>query len=102
MPGLVYPSPCRPFTTIVSTVRCCLQDFDSDKLKHKQHWNSFTTAFFIPMDKVLLDLETKGCLRIDALQAKALLNLPLRCHRCQAEQQSMAALKSHITVAACK
>ena len=88
--------------TILFTVGCCPQDFDSDKLKHKQHWNSFTTAFFIPMDKVLLDLETQGCVGIDVSQAEALLKLPLHCHRCQAEQKNMPALKLHITAAACR
>ena len=26
------------------------QDFDSEKLKNKKHWNSFNTEFFVPID----------------------------------------------------
>lgn len=73
------------------------QDFISPKLKHKQHWNSFTTAFFVPVDKVLADLEARGSAAVNIAQAEALLKLPLRCHWCHAEQKNMPALKLHIS-----
>ena len=72
------------------------QDFNSPKLKTKQHWNSFTTAFFIPLEQVLLDLEAKDAVAVDPVQAEALLKQPLRCHKCQAAMRNMPDLKSHI------
>ena len=88
---------------IIHLLLCCLflsplppQDFDSPKLKNKQHWNSFTTAFFVPLDKVLLDLEARDAVAMDPVQAEALLKQPLRCHKCQAAARNMPDLKSHI------
>jgi len=36
------------------------KDFDSEFLKTKKHWNSFTTAFFLPVDDVLATLFQGG------------------------------------------
>ncbi|CAL5220154.1 g2117 [Coccomyxa viridis] len=72
------------------------KDFNSPKLKTKQHWNSFTTAFFIPLEQVLLDLEAKDPVAVDPVQAEALLKQPLRCHKCQAAMRNMPDLKSHV------
>ena len=72
------------------------QDFSSPKLKHKQHWNSFTTAFFVPLEKVLADLEARDAVVVDPVQAEALLKQPLRCHRCQAVMRNMPDLRSHV------
>lgn len=65
-------------------------------MKTKQHWNSFTTAFFIPLERVLLDLEAGDAVAVDPGQAEALLKQPLRCHKCQAAMRNMPDLKSHI------
>ena len=77
-----------------------LQDFTSPGLKLKKHWNSFTTAFFVPLDKVLLDLEARNAVAVDIAQAEALLKSSLQCHKCQTGMQNMPKLKAHIT--ACK
>ena len=77
-----------------------VQDFTSPALKHKKHWNSFTTAFFVPLDKVLLDLEVRNAVAVDIAQAEALLKTPLQCHKCQTGMQNMPKLKAHIM--ACK
>lgn len=88
---------------MVDLLLCCLpllalppQDFDSPKLRNKQHWNSFTTAFFVPLDKVLLDLEARDAVAVDPVQAEALLKQPLRCHKCQTAVRNMPDLKTHI------
>ena len=72
------------------------QDFVSPKLKHKQHWNSFTTSFFVPLEKVLTDLEARDAVEVDRARAEALLKQPLRCHHCQEVMKNMPDLKSHI------
>jgi len=36
------------------------RDFDSEFLKTKKHWNSFTTAFFLRVDDVLATLSQGG------------------------------------------
>ena len=35
-------------------------DFDSPCLKHKKHWNSFTTPYFIPSTRVISQMEEEG------------------------------------------
>ncbi len=72
------------------------QDFDSDRLKTKQHWNSFTTAFLLPLSAVRADLLAHGRVAVDRAAADALLKAPLRCNRCGAAQSNMPKLKAHI------
>lgn len=81
-------------------VECFGQDFDSHHLKHKKHWNSFTGAFFIPLCRILSDLKQHGGVTINKPAMLELLKADLRCHRCNAPQRTMPALKAHI--AACK
>ena len=38
-------------------LHCYLQDFNSVSLKNKKHWNTFTTAFFLPLSAVVHKLE---------------------------------------------
>jgi len=78
-------------------------DYDSSCLKHKKHWNSFTTLFFMDVDTVLTQLEAKAgspggaFLDYNVDAREALLRVPLRCHRCGERQASMPKLKQHIT-----
>lgn len=72
------------------------QDLDSDRLKTKQHWNSFTTAFLLPLAAVRADLAAAGRVAVDARTADALLKLPMRCNRCGASQSNMPKLKAHL------
>ncbi len=76
---------------------CAAQDFDSDRLKTKQHWNSFTTAFLLPLAAVRADLLAHGRVGVDRAAAEALLKVPLRCNRCGAAQANMPKLKAHIS-----
>lgn len=90
-------------------------DFDSEYLKHKKHWNSFTTEFFLQPDTLIREIEENGsfsvrgpwhsshvlgcCLTV-ALQGKEhyedVLKQPLRCHKCGAGLTNMPKLKQHI------
>lgn len=76
-------------------IALCAQDFDSDKLKNKKHWLSFTSAFFLPLAECMRQLQEYGKLKIDD-QSKELLKDPLLCHRCRLPLKTMPALKAHI------
>lgn len=42
------------------------QDFISQSLKNKKHWNSFTTAFFKDYEEIENELNEKGEVRVSA------------------------------------
>lgn len=73
------------------------QDLDSPCLKHKKHWNSFTTDFFLDAEKVIGMLRERGKVELDVKGVyEPLLKLPLQCHMCGAKLQNMPKLKDHI------
>lgn len=51
-------------------------DFESSHLKHKKHWNSFNTEFFLKVDYVIETLKSQGKIEIDVVKYKELLDLP--------------------------
>ncbi|XP_044045148.1 aprataxin isoform X2 [Siniperca chuatsi] len=71
------------------------QDFDSPCLKHKKHWNSFTTDYFIESHDVIQMLETNGRVTVKEGTSE-MLKLPLRCHMCRKELPTIPALKEHL------
>ena len=71
------------------------QDFDSPALKKKQHWNGFTSDFFLPLAKVEAEVEKLG--RVESKAAlKTLLERPLVCHKCDHKPKNMPELKKHL------
>ncbi|GAQ88162.1 hypothetical protein KFL_004050070 [Klebsormidium nitens] len=73
------------------------QDFESEHLKNKKHWNSFTTPFFRDATAVIAEIETDGQLsRPTADATDGLLKKELRCHRCRCVQPNIPRLKAHI------
>lgn len=70
------------------------QDFDSPHLKHKKHWNSFTTAFFGDSVDVIKEVDNNG--KATLRDNESLLSMELRCHRCRSAHPNMPRLKSHI------
>jgi aprataxin len=73
------------------------QDFTSDALKNKKHWNSFNTAFFVEASKFIGDLEDFGAIAFDREQYEAMLKEDLKCHRCRLKLANIPKLKDHIT-----
>ena len=73
-----------------------VQDFDSAALKHKKHWNSFTTSFFTSVHEATTQLQVEGGIKIDVSRAEALLKQDLRCHVCNSGIKNMPLLKAHI------
>ncbi|KAF0689661.1 Aste57867_18898 [Aphanomyces stellatus] len=71
-------------------------DFISPALKHKKHWNSFTTAFFKPLDDVLESIVSHGHMHVDVAGAEALLTSLLTCYKCRQSFSQMPKLKRHL------
>ncbi|XP_078436435.1 APRATAXIN-like protein isoform X2 [Wolffia australiana] len=69
------------------------QDLDSEHMKNKKHWNSFTTAFFRDSVDVIAEVEREG--GVASAAAERLLVAELRCHRCRSAQPSLPKLKAH-------
>jgi diadenosine tetraphosphate (Ap4A) HIT family hydrolase len=77
------------------------QDFMSDSLKNKKHWNSFTSEFFLPPERVIEMVEqgTISDLKSGTEMHQHFKNLEkqkLSCHRCGTHIRTMPALKTHI------
>ena len=72
------------------------QDFDSDRLKHAKHWNSFTSSFFLDASEVIRTLKEEGRVEIDRDYYERLLKEPLKCHVCRRSLANMPTLKRHI------
>ena len=72
-------------------------DFVSDCLKHKKHWNSFNTDFFLSSQSVIQQLKEEGGVRTPTSeQAKSLLSLPLKCNQCGYLPINIPDLKRHL------
>ena len=71
-------------------------DFDSDKLKNKKHWNSFTTEFFIKVPDYIRNIEEHGKVSFDKKYYEELTKSPLKCHKCSQQQSNLPKLKLHI------
>jgi aprataxin len=72
------------------------QDFDSDCLKNKKHWNSFTTEFFIDADDFLKLLKQKGAISFDKEKYEQMLQRDLKCPKCGVKQPTIPAIKKHV------
>jgi len=71
-------------------------DFDSTFMKHKKHWNSFTTQFFRPVSVILEQLEADETLNLDSHFYKRMLETELQCHLCDEKPRNMPRLKEHV------
>jgi aprataxin len=73
------------------------QDFNSDKLKTKKHWNSFTTDYFINPEIIIDKLKTKGSyVPMSKAEGDELLKKDLECHICQHKPKNIPDLKNHL------
>jgi aprataxin len=73
------------------------QDFDSARLKHKKHWNSFTTKFFVGYERFVEHLERNNRIDFDKHACEALLSADMHCHRCGIALKNMPTLKAHLS-----
>ena len=90
-------SPQSKFDDLYAFLRSCVvQDFDSAALKHKKHWNSFKTPFFMDVSDVYVQLQQLGSLEISAAKAGSMLKQDLQCHICHNPLKNMPVLKNHI------
>ncbi|XP_066471424.1 aprataxin isoform X2 [Tiliqua scincoides] len=71
------------------------QDFDSEWLKTKRNWNSFTTEYFVDSQVVIEMIKKKGRVNVGS-NISELLKLPLKCHVCKQQQPTIPKLKEHL------
>lgn len=71
------------------------QDFDSENLKNKKHWNSFNTPFFRDSVDVIEEVSKNGKATIK--NDDSFRNMVLRCNRCRSAHGFMPRLKKHIS-----
>ncbi|KAF5288069.1 hypothetical protein FQR65_LT12119 [Abscondita terminalis] len=72
-------------------------DMNSNSVKTKKHWNSFTTKFFLDSKEVLSQLKRDGAVSLPSAEiCKELLNTPIKCHKCKYIPKHMPDLKKHI------
>ncbi|KAF9172221.1 hypothetical protein BGX20_006106 [Mortierella sp. AD010] len=75
------------------------QDFCSVALKHKNHWNSFTTSFFISPEQVIDTIREKGSFSLTSNEIshyESELKQPLKCNQCRYLPKNMPTLKEHL------
>jgi aprataxin len=73
------------------------QDFVSKSLKKTEHWNSFTTKFFVPPEDVIQALKDNGKFEIDKEEYKKIKETNIvKCHRTGQAFNNMGALKQHL------
>ena len=66
-------------------------------MKHKKHWNSFATPFFLPLKAAAAALASPaGRLALDDEAAEAMLRRDMRCHRCGAAAPTVLRLRDHL------
>ena len=75
------------------------RDLDSACLKHKKHWNSFVTDFFVPPELWLAQLQADGRLAVDKHAQEAKLKAQMLCPASGKVLKDMPALKAHLASA---
>ncbi|XP_048225868.1 transcription factor bHLH140 isoform X3 [Ricinus communis] len=71
------------------------QDFNSNHLKNKKHWNTFNTAFFRDSVDVIEEVQNHG--KANIKDDNSYLSMELRCHRCRSAHPNIPRLRSHIS-----
>ncbi|XP_065853067.1 transcription factor bHLH140 [Euphorbia lathyris] len=71
------------------------QDFNSNHLKNKKHWNSFNTEFFRDSVDVIEEIRNHG--KAILKKDERYLSMELRCLRCRSAHPNIPRLKAHIT-----
>jgi aprataxin len=75
-------------------------DFNSDHLKTKRHYNSFTTKFFIKINDIINHLESNNNNINSIIGSKeyyeGLLKSDMKCNRCGIVLNNIPNLKKHL------
>jgi len=72
------------------------EDFNSNHLTTKKHWNSFTTQFFISTDDFIKLLDQKGKIELDKTKYNALIETPLKHWKSNETFSTMPKLKQFL------
>ena len=71
-------------------------DLDSPCLKHKKHYNSFATTFFVDADRVEQELLANTVIAINLQAEEEKLSQSLKCFKCGQTQSNFPNLKNHL------
>jgi aprataxin len=73
-------------------------DYISPCLKNKKHYLSFTTPFFIVLEKVIENIQKEGKFNhmLNKMQFEDLLKGDLVCHKCKIVMKNVPTLKNHL------
>eukprot|EP00899_Mesostigma_viride_P007032 jgi/Mesvir1/1632/Mv05068-RA.1 len=73
------------------------RDMDSECLKKKRHWNSFTSGNLVSVGRVRAEIERHGSFRPELRRGfDAMLDRDLACNRCGVHLATIPALKAHL------
>ena len=72
------------------------QDLDSPCLKHKKHFNSFATSFFVPPQQWVAQLQASGGVAVDVATEEAKLKRGMVCPATGIPLRNIPALKEHL------
>ena len=73
------------------------RDYAGTNMKRPNHWRSFCSPFFRPLDLVERELHEEGCVQMDFDEIDRLTRAPLQCPRCGARQPSLPVAKQHLS-----
>lgn len=71
------------------------KDFDSPCLKHKEHWNSFTTDFFRPLQSIIREIEVEGKVEDRTEEWKVLKKQKPICSICGQHEANLPKTRAH-------
>lgn len=64
-------------------------------MKNRKHWLSFASSFFIPLDKVISDIEISGKVFMDNVLQSFKNERDLVCPKCGAKFRFFPEMKDH-------
>lgn len=72
------------------------RDYEGVHMKRPNHWRSFCSPFFRPLDLIEQELQERGQVAVDFAEIDRLTRSPLQCPRCGAVQPSLPVAKQHL------
>lgn len=72
------------------------QDFETIYIRKKEHWNAYTTEYFIDVDKIIAMLEKDGKVVVDQEHMMRVLYGSMHCPNCGTSLGNIGDVKRHI------
>lgn len=72
------------------------QDFETIYIRKKEHWNAYTTEYFIDVDSIIAILEKDGKVVIDQKHMMSVLYGSMHCPNCGTQLGNVGDVKRHV------